>query len=112
LLLNYINFDCLTGLRPAEAVASVYLSSDKEKLQVYYKPERMGLEHFRFPEMFFRETKKPYVSFVLPETLEIAKHIDAKLIYSQIRIAAGRKGMKLDIRFCSKIHASHRMIRY
>ena len=55
---NIIKFDRLTGLRPAEAVESVRLINDKEKLQMYYKPERNALEHFRFPDIFFRTTKK------------------------------------------------------
>jgi hypothetical protein len=35
---NIMKLDCLTGLRP--------LINDKEKLQTYYKPERMALENF------------------------------------------------------------------
>jgi hypothetical protein len=60
----------LTGLRPAEAVEAVRLINDKEKLIAYYKPERNALEHFRFSEVFFRQTKKAYISFVTPDMLE------------------------------------------
>ena len=31
-----------------------------------------NLEHFRFPEVFFRQTKKAYISFVSPEIEDIA----------------------------------------
>jgi hypothetical protein len=43
---NIMKLDCLTGLRPAEAVEAVRLINDKEKLQTYYKPERIALENF------------------------------------------------------------------
>jgi hypothetical protein len=62
-----IKFAVLTGLRPAEAVESVRLINDKEAFEKNYKPERMALEHFRFPEVFFRQTKKAYISFVSPK---------------------------------------------
>jgi hypothetical protein len=71
---NIIKLDCLTGLRPAKAVEAVRLINDKEAFAKYYKPERMVLEHFRFPEVFFRQTKKAYISFISPEILEIAKY--------------------------------------
>jgi hypothetical protein len=32
--------------------------TQRYKFEKYYKPERMALEHFRFPEVFFRQTKK------------------------------------------------------
>jgi intergrase/recombinase len=103
-----IKFDCLTGLRPAEAVASVWLINDKEHaFAKYYKPERMALEHFRFPEVFFRQTKKAYISFVSPEILDIAKSCGHNISYNDIRLACWSKGIKMDMRFCRKIYASH-----
>jgi hypothetical protein len=47
-----VKFAVLTGLRPSEAVESVRLLS-----------ERQALEHFRFPSVFLRKTKK--ASFLL-----------------------------------------------
>ena len=38
---NYIKFDCLTGLRPAQAVTAVRLINDRETFQNYYKPDLM-----------------------------------------------------------------------
>jgi hypothetical protein len=62
----------LIGLRPAELVESVRLINDVN-LSKYYNPERQTLEHFRFPEIFLRRTKKAYISFVTPEILEMVK---------------------------------------
>jgi hypothetical protein len=40
---NIIKFNCLTDLRPAEAVESVKLLNDKEAFAKYYNPEGMHL---------------------------------------------------------------------
>jgi hypothetical protein len=71
-----IKFACLTGLRPAEAVESVRLINDKEEFAKYYNEERQALEHFRFPSVFLRQTKKAYISLVTPEMLEIVRYTE------------------------------------
>jgi hypothetical protein len=90
-----IKFACLTGLRPAEAVESVRLinasveqrhNNEKPPQRAYFNPERQALEHFRFPEIFFRQTKKAYISFIthemLVEVTDIGKQIPT---YNDIR---------------------------
>jgi hypothetical protein len=70
-----IKFNCLTGLRPSEAVQSAkLLNAAKEGAfeEKYYNPEPKALEHFRFPKVFLRTTKKAYISFVSPDILDIA----------------------------------------
>jgi hypothetical protein len=76
---NIIKFNCLTGLRPAEAVESVKLLNDKEAFAKYYNPGRNALEHFRFPDIFLRQTKNAYISFVGPEMLALVQQLDKKL---------------------------------
>jgi hypothetical protein len=108
---NIIKFDCLTGLRPAEAVESVRLINDKEAFAKYYKHERMALEHFRFPNVFFIQTKKAYISFLSPEILEIARLPSSIRLgipsYNATRLAARKRGIRFDMRYCRKIFASH-----
>jgi hypothetical protein len=108
---NIIKFDCLTGLRPAEAVESVRLINDPEHFAVYFNKSRQALEHFRFKQ-FLRTTKKCYISFVSPEILEeIIGNIgsdktDNIPTYNAIRLAIRKRGLKCDIRFARKIYAS------
>jgi hypothetical protein len=52
-----IDFACITGLRPSEVIESVRLLISGENKK-YYNEERQALEHFRFPEIFIRQTKK------------------------------------------------------
>jgi intergrase/recombinase len=68
----------------------------------------MALEHFRFA-VFFRTTKKAYISFVSPDVAEIAKLLSTivnAISYSDIRLACWSKGIRGDMRFCWKIFAS------
>jgi hypothetical protein len=66
-----VKFACLTGLRPSEAVESARLLNARSAgtRSSYYNQERQALEHFRFPEIFIRRTKKAYISFVTKEQL-------------------------------------------
>jgi hypothetical protein len=103
-----IKFACLTGLRPAETVESVRLINDKVTLAKYYNPERQALEHFRFPSIFLRQTKKAYISFVTPEMLNMVRYTESSTIptYNAIRLTCRRKGVYMDMRYCRKIFAS------
>ena len=47
----------LTGLRPAEACASLQLL--KKRKEEYWARDKQVLEHFKFPETFMRRTKMP-----------------------------------------------------
>jgi len=106
-----LRFALLVGLRPAEVCESISLickSNDK-----YYNPERQALEHFKFPEIFLRQTKKAYISFVTPEMLkkfeiEQILHVSSRnaITYNHIRYACWSAGIKCDMRYCRKIFAS------
>ncbi len=72
-----VRFGCLVGLRPAETVESVRLINNQLLFSKYYNADNQTLEHFRFPDIFLRQTKKAYISFVNPEILsEIVKDSD------------------------------------
>jgi hypothetical protein len=50
----------------------------------------MVWEHFRYPEIFFRQTKREYIYISLStETLEIAKALGNNISYNARRLAAG-----------------------
>jgi intergrase/recombinase len=71
----------------------------------------MTLQHYKFPDIFLRHTKKAFVSFLMPETLRNVKeknHISAEVLtYSAIRHACRRKGIaSCNLGFCRKIHGS------
>jgi intergrase/recombinase len=106
-----IKFGCLTGLRPSEVVESVRLLNSELTTSVkYYNSQRQALEHFRFPDIFLRQTKKAYISFVSPEIVEIVKKLSSRLqspSYNAIRLAIYKQGIKCDMRYYRKLFASH-----
>jgi hypothetical protein len=59
-----IRFAVLTGLRPSEACESVRLLNTPYGDFQYYNPDQQCLEHFRFPDIFLRQTKKAYLSYL------------------------------------------------
>ena len=103
-------FAILTGLRSSEVLESVRLlntARDSER-SYYYNPERQALEHFRFPEIFIRRTKKAFISFVTPEMLDIVKlSVYRKVTYNQIRLACRKSGINsMYMHYTRKIFAS------
>jgi len=102
-----IKFNCLTGLRPAEAVESVRLLNSLSGEQQYYNPGRQCLEHFRFPEIFLRRTKKAYISLITKEQLSGIGIFDCKTpTWSVIRHACRKKDLDMNMHYCRKIHGS------
>jgi intergrase/recombinase len=97
----------LTGLRPSEAVESVRLLRTNQQQQQYYNLERQCLEHFRFPEVFLRRTKKAYISFITLDNLQPIVNIECKTPTSDaIRQACRKKGVNMNMHYCRKIHGS------
>jgi hypothetical protein len=105
-----IRFAVLTGLRPSEACESVRLLNVKnvnDHVSRYYNPEQQCLEHFRFPDIFLRQTKKAYISYITKEQLSGIQSLVAKPpTWNAIRMACRRRNIHMDMRLCRKIHGS------
>jgi hypothetical protein len=67
---NILLFDTLTWLRPDEACKSIKLLNE---YQQGYLNGAMVLEHFKFPQVFIRRTKKAYISIITDNGLELAR---------------------------------------
>jgi hypothetical protein len=64
-------FNALTALRPEEAIQSIKILHNNE-LDNYLKDNTI-LEHYKYPSIFIRRTKKPYISIVNQTILAIAR---------------------------------------
>jgi len=96
-LADFLDFILANGLRFKEAVDSYNLiidSTEKGKLESYYNSETETLEHFRFKQVFLRNTKKVFVS-VVPRQLIKRISKKQKLTIYQIRNSIKRKGFGL-----------------
>jgi hypothetical protein len=60
---NILLFNTLTGLRPDEACKSIILIQKEE--DNYVRKDLMILEHYKFPDIFIRRTKKAYISILI-----------------------------------------------
>lgn len=109
---NIIRFACLVGLRASEVIESVrLLNAPQNSGAHYYNPERQALEHFRFPKLFLRQTKKCYLSYITKDLLSAIGILDCKdqgyiPTRNAITHACQRKGIKMDMYLCRKIFAS------
>jgi hypothetical protein len=101
---NVLVFNTLTGLRPTEAVLSIQLiKSEQEK---YVNKETGMLEHFRYPDLFIRKTKKVYITAFNDVILEVAEKADTsswKAIRSQLK----RRGIESHLKYCKAIFATY-----
>ncbi|MCW3985908.1 MAG: integrase [Candidatus Bathyarchaeota archaeon] len=92
----FMDFVTVSGLRLVEAIESYNLMidlSDKGKLNEYYDVEREVLEHFRFKQLFIRNNKKAFASFV-PKQLVKRISREERLTISKIYNRIKRKGFK------------------
>ena len=101
---NILLYNTLTGLRPDEACKSIILLQ-KER-DNYLRKDLMILEHFKYPDIFLRRTKKAYISIVTDSMLELAKKCSS-CGYNALRLAVKRKGLEMNMAFCRKIFATH-----
>src|SRR5919106_5404656 len=102
-----IKFGCLVGLRASEVLESVRLLTIGPNQ--YYNRERCTLEHFRFPQIFIRTTKKAYLSFITLEQLSAIGVLDCKTpvpTLNAITLACRRNGIKMEMHLTRKIFAS------
>jgi hypothetical protein len=84
----------LTGLRPTEAVQSLSLLRSAPDA---YPRDGVFLEHFRYPNIFLRPTKKAYISIATHGLLEVAKSAGAYSYNACHRPTTG-KNSKISIR--------------
>ena len=63
----YLRFALMSGLRKSEAINSFNLLvklHNEEKLSSYYNEELRTIEHFRYPDIFFRRTKNVFIPMI------------------------------------------------
>jgi hypothetical protein len=102
---NILMFNVLVGLRPQEAIDSFNLLLSDKRQEYLSKDEKL-LEHFKFPDIFLRRTKKAFISISGKELISLTE-AQKPLIYDTIKIAISRSmqtGFRMS--FCRKIFAT------
>ncbi|MDR2720612.1 MAG: hypothetical protein LBC03_07415 [Nitrososphaerota archaeon] len=104
----FIEFLASTGLRVGEACIAFNLIIKLQaegRLGEYYNEGLQCLEHYKFPELFLRRTKKAYVSFVDMVTVGLIG--DSKPVnYNRLVCELKRQGCKLRLKQLRSYHNS------
>jgi intergrase/recombinase len=101
---NVLVFNTLTGLRPTETVLSIQLI--KSEPGKYINKETGMLEHFRYPDLFIRKTKKVYITAFNDVILEVAEKADTSS-WKAIRAQLKRRGIESHLKYCRAIFATY-----
>jgi intergrase/recombinase len=101
---NILLFNTLTGLRPEEACKAIQIIHKQE--DTYVRKDLMILEHYKFPDIFIRRTKKAYISILTDSILELAKQA-SNCGYNALRLAVKRKKLDMNMSYCRKIFATY-----
>lgn len=101
---NILLYDALTGLRPEEACKSISLIHNC--LEEYLNKQSFVLEHFKYPELFLRRTKKAYISLMSERILNIERQC-SDCGYNSLRLAVKRYSLDMNMAYCRKIFATH-----
>jgi intergrase/recombinase len=91
---TYLKFQLMSGLRPREGINSFNLM--RTRLDEYYNEEFGILEHFRFKDVFLRNTKNAFIT-IIPKSLitKIAKKNE--VTYPMVQKKLQRNNMSVKI---------------
>jgi intergrase/recombinase len=94
-------YGVLCGLRASEVCHSIsLLRTDYEK---YYDPKKRLLTHYKYPELFIRNTKKAYVSIVTDDLLKVGRQGKGQITYEMMRKALERADLPMRMGYTRKI---------
>jgi hypothetical protein len=102
-------FAALTGLRPNEACDSCRLIvelSENNQLSNYLNEELMMLQHFKYKNIFLRNSKNAYISFISKELLDLVLEAKAKVKYTALISALRKRGFRIRIKELRKFYAT------
>jgi hypothetical protein len=102
---NILIFNTLTGLRPDEAYKAIHFIKNNER--EYLDRERMLLLHYKYPDVFFRVTKKCYITVVNEDILQTVKDIPKhESYYNLLRRMFERLQRSMNMYYCRKVFAT------
>ena len=97
-----LRFNTLTGLRPSEALESLKLI--RIERENYLK--NGVLQHYKYPKVFIRRTKKAYVSIVTDDILKLALNTKS-FSYQAMCIKTKRVGLPYHAEYCRQIFGTY-----
>ncbi|MDN5847804.1 MAG: hypothetical protein L0H53_16185 [Candidatus Nitrosocosmicus sp.] len=103
---NILKFNVLTGLRPQESIDSFNLLLS-HKRQEYLSEDKRLIQHYKFPNLFIRRTKKAFISLATRSILELLVECDKSFTYEMLRLTITRQSKReFKMSYCRKIFAT------
>ena len=99
-------FNTLVGLRPRESIWSIKLIKENQNDYLQDNANELILQHYKYPAIFFRRTKKAYTSVLIRPMLDIA-HESGNHSYNALRLMIKRHGLNMNMSYCRKIFGTH-----
>lgn len=93
----------LTGLRAEEAIESIKRLQNPAERKLYVNEEKRTLEHFKFPIIFIRRTKKAYITILTDEIVKAAEQARQAACYSTLRDHLFRRKFEVHVKYCRKV---------
>jgi len=113
-LAEFMDLLAVSGLRLSEAVAAYNLViqlNAEGKLANYYVHETGTLEHFRFKNIFIRNSKKAFVSYVPADLIERICRCPPILNVDSVRVRVKKRGLPQHFSDIREAHGTF-LIRY
>lgn len=79
------------------------------ELGIYLKQESMILEHYKYPAIFIRNSKKAFISAVNEQVIQVAQASQASqdCSYAALRSCLKKRGLDMNMAYCRKIYATY-----
>ena len=95
---NILLYDVLIGLRPTEACQSISLIQS-DNFDRYLNTDTMILEHYKYPNIFIRNSKKAFISIVNEDIISLAKNAN-NCGYNTLRNYLKRRKLEMHMGYC------------
>jgi intergrase/recombinase len=102
--MHEVHFMALSGLRVEESLNAIRIF--KEKRDEYLNTKLKILEHFRYPHIFFRRSKKAFITVLDHEMIE-ALEKSKPITYNMLKSHLFRKSVKISLNNFRKIYATY-----
>src|SRR5690606_27108189 len=102
-----LDYTTLTGLRAEEAIFSIQKLQDPESRKKYVNNDKMTLEHFQYPDLFIRRTKKAYVSIITDDILRLAEQARGATCYRTVQYHLNSRKLGVHLKYCRKVFGTY-----
>jgi intergrase/recombinase len=72
----------------------------------YWNKDKGILEHYKFPNLFIRRTKKVFISVVTDSIIKLSKNCPSDISYNALKLMLHRRDLEMNMYYCRKVFAT------